>query len=77
MPVGFIIGIPVKPVGGITLPEILVTDHYKIITIYLTKDDLANMVELPMDTISVSHVDRAPNREDAVVRITLMQACTT
>jgi len=59
------------------LPEVLVTDHYKTIAIYLTKDDLANMVELPVDTISVSHVDRAPNREDAVVRITLMQDCTT
>jgi len=59
------------------MPDTEENDHIRMMSVYITLDELAEWVDSPAGSLSVSHVDTAPNRGDAAaVRITLRQDCT-
>ena len=43
------------------------------VRVYLTIDDLGEILDVDPDRLSVSHVDRAPGSETDVVRICLIE----
>jgi hypothetical protein len=59
------------------MTKIIETARRRHYSIYLTKEDLADMLGVEAFGLSVSHVDRAPDSDDAAVRITLLEDCDT
>lgn len=57
------------------MPDFEVTRHTKESRLYLTRADLAELSGIPVDRLGVSHVDRAPDRDDALVRVCLLEDC--
>tara|TARA_Y100000590_G_scaffold344918_1_gene394435 strand:- start:382 stop:609 length:228 start_codon:yes stop_codon:yes gene_type:complete len=52
----------------------LVTRHTREHRLYLSKDDLADLTGLPADQMFVTTVDKAPDRDDYLVRICLLES---
>ena len=57
--------------------EIISHDWTREVRLYLSVEDVAEIVGVDPARISVSHVDRAPDREDKVVRVCLLEADRT
>jgi hypothetical protein len=59
------------------MPDVEENDHARMMSVYITLEELAEWVGSPIGSLSVSHVDTAPNKGDsAAVRITLREDCT-
>ena len=57
--------------------EIISHDWTREVRLYLSVEDVADILGVDPARISVSHVDRAPDREDKVVRVCLLEADRT
>jgi hypothetical protein len=55
------------------MPEHETTDHYKSHAVYFTIEDLAEILDVPVDKLMVNHVDTAPNKPEMAVRVNLRQ----
>jgi len=59
--------------GCCLMPDHEVARHTREHRIYLSIGDIAAWMKVPAASISVRHVDRAPDRDDRVVRICLLE----
>ena len=49
------------------------TDPYQSHAIYVTIEDLAEILGVPADKLGANHVDTAPNKPEMAVRVNLRQ----
>ena len=57
--------------------EVVAQDARREVRVYLTVEDIAEMAGLDPETLSISHVDHAPDQKSASVRVCLIQTVET
>ncbi len=55
------------------MPDHEVSRHTREHRVYLSIGDIAELMSMPAGRLSVRHVDQAPDRDDRVVRVCVVE----